>query len=566
MEEQTLLLGILFATLLLAVFFWCLYCSERRKRRKAEEQIEGEQCFYRAYAGNETECYLYLDAADLRVRYSGDNLEKMTGITPERLSVDVEVAAGLVSVPEKRRIYRTLSEWNREESLTIETPYHRWEETQERHARIRIACAAEGYLVVLQDNTEEYAQRVQMEEELQKVRSESRQKTDFLSRMSHEIRTPMNGIIGMLELTKIHLDDKMAAEGYLARMSELSQFLLTLINDILDMSRIESGKMVLEQTPFNLFALAEKLDTMFRGTVESKGVEWEIRMMDFDVCYVVGDEMRLSQVLINFISNASKFTPAGGKIEVLFRQMDLIQNELHLMIRVRDTGKGIREDFISKIFRPFEQEDASTAHNYGGSGLGMAIADNIIRLMNGQILVESEEGKGSEFTVHLSLPVAEGMQQFPEPAPEEAEEEAEQRKKAMEEFSLKGLHILLAEDNDINAEIAMEILETEGAVTKRAGNGVEVVRMLEESEPHSYDLILMDIQMPELDGWAATKAIRKLAREDANIPIFAMSANAFVEDKRRSMEAGMNGHISKPVDYEELRKVVGEELYRLRSH
>lgn len=379
MEEQTLLLGILFATLLLAVFFLCLYRSERQRRKNAEKLVRGGELFQQAYGSNQKECYLYLDAADLRVRHSSENLEAMTGLTPERLAVDVEVASGLVSIPEKRRIYRTLSEWKQEESLSIETAYHRWEESEERHARLRIERTGEGYLVILQDDTEEYAQRIQIEEELQKVRSESRQKTDFLSKMSHEIRTPMNGIIGMLELTRIHLDDKQAAEGYLERMSELSQFLLTLINDILDMSRIESGKMVLEQVPFNLFAMAEKLDTMFRGTIEAKGVEWDIRMQDFDVCYVVGDEMRLSQVLINFISNASKFTPAGGKIEVLFRQMDLIQNELHLMIRVRDTGKGIREDFISKIFRPFEQEDASTAHNYGGSGLGMAIADNILR-------------------------------------------------------------------------------------------------------------------------------------------------------------------------------------------
>ena len=172
------------------------------------------------------------------------------------------------------------------------------------------------------------------------------------------------------------------------------------------MSRIESGKMELEEVPFDLFAVAEKLDSMFRSTTEAKNLKWDVRMQDFDVCRVVGDELRLTQVIINFISNAVKFTPPGGSVIVTFRQMHKIEGKIHLMIRVRDTGKGIKSDFISKIFRPFEQEDASTAHHYGGSGLGMAIADNIVRLMNGEIIVESEEGKGTEFVVYIAIPIA----------------------------------------------------------------------------------------------------------------------------------------------------------------
>ena len=422
------------------------------------------------------------------------------------------------------------------------------------------------YLVVFCDNTEDYKIRSTMKEELEQAYQESQAKTDFLSKMSHEIRTPMNGILGMLSLARSHVKDPEQTDYYLNRAESLSQFLLTLINDILDMSRIESGKMELEAVPFDLFRVAEKLDSMFRNTTEAKNIRWEITMQDFDVSRVVGDELRLTQVIINFISNAVKFTPAGGAVSVTFRQMHKIEGKMHLMIRVRDTGKGIKADFISRIFRPFEQEDASTAHHYGGSGLGMAIADNIVKLMDGQIIVESEEGKGSEFVVYISLPIAGGEQTVPESWNVVRQEEEEgDIKKAIEEFTLEGIRLLLAEDNDVNAEIAIEIMEMEGAVLERACDGLEAVRMFEESPAYGYDAILMDIQMPNMNGWEAAAQIRRSSRPDADIPIFAMSANAFVEDKRHSIEIGMNGHISKPVDYDEVRELVGEALLR-RSH
>lgn len=279
----------------------------------------------------------------------------------------------------------------------------------------------------------------------------------------------MNGILGMLSLAKVHVNDPKQTSYYLERAESLSQFLLTLINDILDMSRIESGKMELEQIPFDLYGVAEKLDSMFRSTTEAKQLQWDVQMQDFDVCRVIGDELRLTQVIINFISNAVKFTPPGGAVTVTFRQMHKIDGKLHLMIRVRDTGKGIKSDFISRIFRPFEQEDASTAHHYGGSGLGMAIADNIVKLMQGEIIVESEEGKGTEFVVYVSLPIAEGDQIVPESWREEKiTEDVQERKKIIDDFTLDGVHILLAEDN-----VGVQLDENREEADKKEGNGLE---------------------------------------------------------------------------------------------
>jgi CheY-like chemotaxis protein len=415
-------------------------------------------------------------------------------------------------------------------------------------------------MCVMLNISREYAYRMDMQEQLAQAKRESQAKTDFLSQMSHEIRTPMNGIMGMLTLAKSHLDDRAATEEYLGRVESLSQFLLTLINDILDMSRIESGKMELEEETFDLFNMADRLDTMFKNTAEEKGLHWSIQMQDFDVRYVVGDELRLSQVVVNFISNALKFTPAGGSVTITFRQMAKLEGNLHLMIRVRDTGKGMKKDFLRHIFKPFQQEDASTAKNYGGSGLGMAIADRMVRLMGGHIIVESQLGQGSEFVVYVNLPIADTAQNLPA-GESGASQEDEARLQYIEAFSLAGLHILLAEDNDINAEIAQELLEDEGAKVDWARDGEEALRMFSESQIGAYDVILMDIQMPNMDGYQATQAIRALEREDVDVPIFAMSANAFVEDKRQSIKAGMNGHVAKPVDFDELRRTVGELMY-----
>lgn len=565
-NEYTIPAFLLLIALVMSAVCFQLYIKEKRKGVRIRSAVDGERNFYRMFAENRKEIYAVVRRGDLRILYVSPNFEKLTGIPQDMLYADIEAVKSIVSQKTARSLVQKMKEWTGEEDLYLEFDYKRPGVEENGHGRITIQVNEENdcYLISFSDITADYRKLQDINAELAKAYKESQAKTDFLSKMSHEIRTPMNGILGMLSLAKTYVNTPEQTEQYLTKAESLSQFLLTLINDILDMSRIESGRMELEKAEFDLFGVADKLDSMFRNTAQSKGIHWEVKMQEFDVRYVIGDELRLTQVIVNFISNANKFTPAGGTVSVTFRQMNKINGNLHLMIRVRDTGKGIKKDFISRIFRPFEQEDASTARNYGGSGLGMAIADNIIKMMNGEIIVESEEGKGTEFVVYLNLPIADREQEAPGRTEDIRAVEDEAYKKAVEEFSLEGLHILLAEDNDINAEIAIAILEMEGAKIVRACNGKEAVELFEESAPGTYDVILMDIQMPIMTGWEATEKIRMSDKEDADILILAMSANAFIEDKRHSMEIGMNGHISKPVDYDEVRRIIAENMY-LRS-
>ena len=564
-ENNWILLGIFLIIAGVAVCLWNLYCRQKRLVHKLEKSIEEERNFYRDFSRTEASCCLSVRCSDKKVLFVTSNFEQMTGISKDALCADLDVVRELIDRKRLRSLSSDLKTWTHETPYLTELPYHRKSDDKEKMAELMIYPQNQNgnYLVAIRDITNAYEKYLKMEQELDSAKRESKQKTDFLSRMSHEIRTPMNGIQGMLDLAKVHIEDTEAVKSYLTKAENISQYLLQLINDILDISRIESGKMQLAEEKFDLIAMGKRLDNMFRQTAEEKGIHWNVHMKDFTVRYVIGDEMRLNQVIINFISNANKFTPAGGSVDIIFRQMDILENQLHLLIQVRDTGKGIREDFIDKIFHPFEQEDASTARNYGGSGLGMAIVDNMVRVMNGQILVESQEGKGTTFSVYLTLPIAE--QDNMEASLGEELKLTEQKKpdvSLLEDFTLENVHILLAEDNDINAEIAIEMLRLQKAVVERARDGMEAVQKFAESAPGKYDVILMDIQMPNLDGWEATKQIRNMNRPDAALPIFAMSANAFVEDQRHSLEIGMNGHINKPVDFEEVRKLIGKHLVR----
>lgn len=392
------------------------------------------------------------------------------------------------------------------------------------------------------------------ESKLDEAAEASQSKTTFLSRMSHEIRTPMNGIIGMLALAESKLEPDHPATQYLEKVDELSAHLIALINDILDMSRIEAGKVELEEKPFSLRKMGEKLYDMFSKELEQRNIKYSVEYEDMTVDYVIGDELRITQVIINFLSNAVKFTEKG-EICVTFRQMMMSDNVADIMIRVHDTGIGMSSEFIGRIFRPFEQESMETQKRYGGTGLGMAISDHIVSLMGGEIVVESVPEKGSDFMVFLHLPVSYRQVDVSEDKAHDDKLDASYDK------AFEGKRILLAEDNELNAVIAFEVLQSMGAAVEIAVNGSDAVKHFNNHDAGYYDFILMDVQMPVMDGRTAARTIRGLARTDAqDIPIFALSADAFIEDERLSIKSGMNGHYAKPIDFAELQRSIGAFL------
>lgn len=546
-----LILIILLAVLVIEMMVK-LFENSGNRERGSHKGMGDEEKYFWEIGNNSQTIQILVKTQDKCVVYVSENVESILGLKAEDIMADIRALEKVTSRKYIRQMEDKLDKWDRTGPLYMEAAYKIGD--QKRRGLINIALTEdeEYYLWTLSDITLEYNRQQEMEEAIEKANRNDQSKTRYLSKMSHEIRTPMNGMLGMISLARLNMEQREEAEDYLVKAEGLSQFLLSIINDVLDMSRIESGKIELANERVDIFALAEKLKNMFQITVEDKGVRFVMEMQDFTIRYVMGDELRISQVMTNFLSNASKFTPAGGQITVTFRQMHVFEDKVNLMMRVRDTGKGMSPEFMSRIFNPFEQEDAGVAKNYGGSGLGMAISDNLVQLMGGHITVDSEPEKGSDFTVFLELPIAQGDQTLPDKEKKNLVNDEDAK-----DFSLEGFRILLAEDNKINAIIATKLLHAQGAVIENAVNGLEALHMFQNKEPDYYQLILMDIQMPELNGWEATQAIRALNRPDAQkIPILALSADAFVEDKRKSIAMGMNGHVAKPIDFEELKKVI----------
>lgn len=481
--------------------------------------------------------------------YAYGNVEKLLGVSLSRLQEDVETVLPFFQSPEElKHFWKQYLKWDGAAELSTEI-----QRKDGRYYRVLVhRCGEKDYDIFVFQNITELRQRELIyKEKMHEAEEASQFKTSFLFRMSHEIRTPMNGIIGMLTLAKGKLPEHHPAMQYLAKADTLSDQLLSLINDILDMSRIEAGKVELEQRPFSLKAFQTKLYDMFAKTLEQKGVHYTVEAEDLTVDWVIGDELRVSQVIINFLSNASKFTEKG-EISVRFHQMLLKDGQVDLAMKVHDTGIGMQPEFLDRIFRPFEQEDASTTRRYGGTGLGMAISDQLVKLMGGHIMVESVPGRGSDFTVYLSFPIA-----------TEAAQEAEQATEGAGSpvTTSVACHILMAEDNEVNAMIATEILQEKGATIETVRDGQAAVDAFTAHPAHFYDLILMDVQMPVMDGRTAARTIRALERADAkSIPIIALSADAFIEDVRLSKESGMNDHVAKPIDFDALWSLIQTTL------
>lgn len=385
-------------------------------------------------------------------------------------------------------------------------------------------------------------------------------KSEFLSRMSHEIRTPMNGIVGMSTIAMQNIDNTDKIKDCLEKVIMSSKHLLALINDVLDMSKIESGKVELRHESFNFRAFLQDLENLYGEQAKSKGISYEtILASDLEV-QIIGDSLRLNQVLSNLLSNALKFTPAKGMIKLRVSKTGEDQENVYLRFEVIDTGCGIAEENYDKIFESFEQENVDVTYKYGGTGLGLSIVKRFTGLMGGGIHVTSVQGSGSTFTVDLPFGKIKESGKPTRFSDINGRNDLAKDCYAVD-YDFKGKRILLVEDNELNREIAEELIGVTGASVESAEDGVQAVEMFKESAEGYYDLILMDVQMPHMDGYEATRCIRALGRSDAQkVPIFAMTANAFAEDVQKSREAGMNAHISKPLNIRAVYKQMNRYL------
>ena len=542
-----------------------------RKKNRVDESV---RLFDEALGEAGSSVYVLVRAADLYPVHITANFEHVFHLPPARIEDDIEALNRLLTPESRMDMRRATEAWNGSGPLVASIAFVPDGMAEERHVRCTVTPVRSGtyYLVAFDDTSLEEERVGNLERKVRDLSGDAQIRSDFLNQMSHEIRTPLNGIIGMLALARDHLDNTAEVTDDLDKVEELGRYLLSLVNDILDMSRIESGKVELEKKPFGLEAFASELRTMFEKSAVDRGITYTVTIDDCETRYVVGARLRLSQVLVNLVSNALKFTPSGGTVAVTFKEMYRAGDTVRLMARVRDTGKGMDPQFLGRIFRPFEQEDASIAQKYGGSGLGMAIADSLVNLMGGEIVVDSEVGKGTEFALYVPFGVADEAD-VPDEEPSLVIPELKMGQTPLvvdrvvpekiaptdtsAESPFEGLRVLMAEDNDVNAKITSSVLAKRGAQVERARDGQEAVDLFSSHEGTYYDVILMDIHMPVMDGWTAAQCIRELeSNGDSRVVLIALSANAYVEDARKSEELGMDGHVGKPIDFDELEAVL----------
>ena len=676
-----LIMGIIMfgiALYIIAVILW----KNKVSLKKKDTEIMYRDELFQKLSMNVDDVFLMLDAETSKVDYVSPNVDKLLGITVEQMQKDIHVLRKLHPQDSTNRMKNHLEGLMVQEQREWEFEYIQQKTRERRWFHIVAMCSEvvgkKKYILVMSDRTADKQKNQALSEAVHAAETANRAKSTFLSNMSHDIRTPMNAIIGFATLAVSNIDNKTRVQDYLSKILSSGNHLLSLINDILDMSRIESGKIHLEETEVNLSEVLHDLKTIISGQIHAKQLELYMDAMDIMDEDVYCDKTRLNQVLLNLLSNAIKFTPAGGTVSVRIRQFQGTKKGRSMYeIRVKDTGIGMSREFAQRIFDPFERERTSTVSRTQGTGLGMAITKNIVDMMGGMIEVQTEKGSGTEFIVRLDLRIQaehqriekivelEGLKalvvdddfntcdsvtkmlvkvgmrsewtlfgkeavlrarqslelgdafhtyiidwRLPDmngievtrqirslgddtpiiilTAYDWSDIEVEARAAGVTAFcskpmfmsdlretllnaigqkqnnrtdaipasvnaDFKNKQILLVEDNELNSEIAVEILKEYGFRVDTAENGVEAVERIRNSTPGAYDLVLMDVQMPVMNGYEATHQIRSLDNPElAGITILAMTANAFDEDRKKALEAGMNGFLSKPIIIEEL--------------
>lgn len=554
--QSTTMLVVSGIAIALAVLLLLLVMQQNRQklRRKDNELLARDELFSKLSI-NVNDVFLMLNANDLGVEYVSPNIEKLVGIPEQEVLRNIYEIEHLIRTDESVHILDQLStilpgeqrEWDRE--------YIHQKTGEELWFRVVVFCTdiqgEKKYILDLSDRTKDKKINQRLEDAFHTAENANRAKTTFLNNMSHDIRTPMNAIIGFTNIAMKH-EPKPEVRGCLEKIRESSDHLLTLINDVLDISRIESGKIKFAPIPVDITVVADTVLSIMQGFLSNRNIAFHTDLAIPEKPCVLADAVRIREVLVNILGNAVKFTEDGGTIafEASYHPG---ADDRHIMVRYRivDTGVGMREEFMEHIFDEFSQEDNGARTQYKGTGLGMAITKRYVDLMGGTISVESKKGEGSAFTVEIPLELTD-------------ESNVQTQGLPAAKVNLIGAKILMAEDNDLNAEIAMVQLEELGIQVTRAADGKEALKIFASNQPGTFDIIFMDIMMPKMNGYEATKAIRALQnRPDARtIPIIAMTANAFAEDVQASLDAGMNGHIAKPIVIDEVVKNIARNLNR----
>ena len=547
-----IVVGTIAVLLMLAVLMFVIQ-QNRQKLRKMDKQLLAREELFSKLSANVDDVFLMVSAENRRVEYVSPNIEKLLGISEEQVLSDVYVIENLLKAGESEHILDQMDtvqpgeqrEWNRE--------YIHQKTGQELWFRVVVFCTnVQGemkYILDLSDRTKDKRINQALEDAVHTAQSASRAKTTFLNNMSHDIRTPMNAIIGFTNIA-LKQKDPEQKDRCLEKIASSSEHLLTLINDVLDISRIEGGKIRFSPIPVDVVEITDTVQGIMYGFLSNRDIDFRTHEQEPETRYVLADAVRIREVLVNILGNAVKFTDDGGTITFETSYHPGVDAQ-HMVARykVSDTGIGMSEEFLEHIFDEFSQEESTARTKYKGTGLGMAISKRYVDLMGGTISVQSRKCAGSTFVVEIPMELTE-------------ESRVQKKSASYGSGSLMGVKVLMAEDNDLNAEIATVQLEELGIRVTRAANGRCAVRTFAENPPGTFDIILMDIMMPEMNGYEATAAIRNLPDHgDARrIPIIAMTANAFAEDVQTSLDAGMNGHIAKPIVMAEVVRAISQNL------